>query len=73
MRQEVGMDKARALAELIGKKIEVRLNIFCKRFNEDKSADIPHFLKQIGQNIRKRSFISEHICTLIFLNNVIDV
>jgi hypothetical protein len=69
MRQEVGMDKARmALAEVgevnrkktkAGKKIEVRLNISCKRFDEDKSADIPNFLKQIGQNIRKKSFISE--------------
>lgn len=66
MCQEVGTDKARmALAEVgeinrkktkAGKKIEVRLNILCQRFDEDESKDIPNFLKQIGQNIRKRSF-----------------
>jgi hypothetical protein len=66
MRQEVGTSKARmALGEInrkktkTSKKIDVRLNILCKCFDEDKSADIPNFLKQIGQNIRKISFISE--------------
>ncbi|KAF0753121.1 Uncharacterized protein FWK35_00025243 [Aphis craccivora] len=58
MCQEVGIDKARmALAEVgeinqkktkAGKKVE--------RFDEDESKNIPNFLKQIGQNIRKRSF-----------------
>jgi hypothetical protein len=42
-----------------GKKIKVLLKILCKRFDEVKSGDIPNFLKQISQNIRKRSFISE--------------
>jgi hypothetical protein len=49
---EINQKKTKAV-----KKIEVRLNILCKRFDEDKSVDIPNFLKQIGQNIRKRSFI----------------
>jgi hypothetical protein len=53
VRQEIIIDKVRmALVEVgeinrkktkSGKKIEVRLNILCKRFDEDKSADIPIF------------------------------
>jgi hypothetical protein len=74
MRQKVGMDKARmVLAEVgeinrkktkAGKKIEIRLNILCKHFDEDKSADIPNFLKQIGKNIRDLLYLNN--CILIF-------
>jgi len=54
--QEVGTDKARMALSKVGeinrkkikadKKIEVRLNILCQRFAEDKSADIPNFLSK---------------------------